>query len=506
MDPPPPPPQKQQSVDQSIVIFGTRTRFFMIALVLMSLSAVWSNILTFNFAVICMHPHRRLNGTYMSLANIEESPGHNPEDPHVISFFGEQIIWYNSNETSMLVAIVAVGALLANLGSGVLINHFGIRSIFGLLGILSSVATILIPTAARLGLPYFLFVRFLQGVAFSGNFAVIGSFTDRWTYHKQNGMFVSTLVAHLQLSQAITMPVSSVLCTSFGWPSVYYFHGIVSLFIFTVFVFVYRNNPGKHPMVGDVEMKKIAHGKEQISKAEQRSIPYSSILKSWPVWAVWVASLGCVCTVNLMALFAPTYLHTVLGFEVKHTGISAAIPPLLQFLIKVSCGIISDKLKNIPETKKMKCFNTVSFVGSALCLAILGFMNTDLQLICLALIAGSTGFLGLTTGGFFKATPLIARHYSSFVMGNISFTFTSSMLLIPVLVSYLVVENTPEEWRNVFLSIALILLVTNAFFVIFGSSSPQPWTISQSRMQSANDMTAVKKPGSHGGNKIHCAS
>jgi MFS family permease len=54
-------------------------------------------------------------------------------------------------------------------------------------------------------------LRVLQGVAFAANFPVIGSFTSKWTYYKQNGLFVSVLVAYVQLSPAMTMPISGVV-------------------------------------------------------------------------------------------------------------------------------------------------------------------------------------------------------------------------------------------------------------------------------------------------------
>jgi hypothetical protein len=67
-------------------------------------------------------------------------------------------------------------------------------------------------------------------------------------------------------------------------------------------------------------------------------------------------------------------------------------------------------------------------------LTILAFVPTTLPYLCLALFgcsAGSLGeslhdiwvfyfILGFTTGGFFKAGPLVSKHYSHFVTGNIS--------------------------------------------------------------------------------------
>lgn len=66
-----------------------------------------------------------------------------------------------------------------------LTSRYQIRTTFGILGLLSGIATLMIPTAARLGINYFLAIRAIQGVAFAANFCVIGSFTTKWTYFKQ---------------------------------------------------------------------------------------------------------------------------------------------------------------------------------------------------------------------------------------------------------------------------------------------------------------------------------
>lgn len=102
------------------------------------------------------------------------------------------------------------------------------------------------PLAINLGFYYVLACRILQGVAFSANFPAIGAFTSKWTYYKQNGLFVSALVAYVQFAPAVTMPVSGALCaTSWGWPSVFYVHGAYSVVLFTLFAIFYRNNPGR---------------------------------------------------------------------------------------------------------------------------------------------------------------------------------------------------------------------------------------------------------------------
>jgi sugar phosphate permease len=117
------------------------------------------------------------------------------------------------------------------------------------------------------------------------------------------------------------MPISGALCESrWSWPSVFYFHGAATTLLFILFGALYRNSPRKHPCVGSVEMNKISVGKSSLNKDQLRKIPYSDILKTASVWAVWIGALGNFTAVNLMFLYSPTYMSKVLGFPVHQSG------------------------------------------------------------------------------------------------------------------------------------------------------------------------------------------
>ncbi|KAK5966097.1 hypothetical protein GCK32_017892 [Trichostrongylus colubriformis] len=70
-------------------------------------------------------------------------------------------------------------------------------------------------------------------------------------------------------------------------------------------------------------------------------------------------------------------LAFVLGFAVHKTGITAALPPLAQFLSKLAFGMLSDRIKCISERNKFRLFNSVAFLGSAFFLILLAFMGDD---------------------------------------------------------------------------------------------------------------------------------
>ena len=85
----------------------------------------------------------------------------------------------------------------------------------------------------------------MEQFSFYPLFSVIGAVSSRWTYYKQYGLCVSTLVAYIQLSPTLSMPISGALCeSSIGWPGVFYGHAIVCAVFFTAFALLYRNTPG----------------------------------------------------------------------------------------------------------------------------------------------------------------------------------------------------------------------------------------------------------------------
>ncbi|CAI5453632.1 unnamed protein product [Caenorhabditis angaria] len=365
-------------------------------LILLCLTSIWSNILAFNFAVICMDDDGSDTSTTTNTTVAPKSH-------------------FTNTQTSMAISVVAIAALLGNFPVVKLVGLVGIRTVFASLGVLSAIATLLVPLTINMGYGYFLAARFFQGLAFAANFPVIGAFCAKWTYFKQNGLFVSTLVAYVQLSPAITNPASAALCDGLGWPSIFYAHGAVSLILFVIYAIFYRNSPQKHPFVGIVELNKISIGKMNADKRAQKSIPYVAILKTPAIWAAWIAAIGNFTCVNTLFLYSPVYLSKVLGFPVNSTGLTSALPPILQFATKLIFGIISDRMKCISEVWKFRLFNSVAFIGCATFLIVLAFMTDSNREINFIILSASAATLGATTGGFYKAAPVLSKQYSHFV-------------------------------------------------------------------------------------------
>lgn len=205
-------------------------------------------------------------------------------------------------------------------------------------------------------------------------------------------------------------------------------------------------------------------------------MPYMKILKSKPVWAVWIAFLGNAIGFQLIVQFMPTFLNKALHITVKRTGIYAIIPPITQLLIKILAGYASDKI-NLSEKLKLQLFNTFAQIGCALCLLPLGFIDIGNGTFAIICFSTSISFLGLVSCGSMKSATLIARSYTHLVMTIVQFIVCISMLIVPFMVAFIAPDNTIEQWRYVFITVFLILVMTNTIFCALCSAEPESWAI-----------------------------
>lgn len=117
-------------------IFGDRTRFFILPLVLLCLSFIWANILSFNLATVCINNEAVASNS--SKLTISQS-----NRPFI------RLKTFNSAQTTYSIAAMAAGALAGNIPVVYFVNKFGSRIVFTLLGLLTSAATAALPPAIK---------------------------------------------------------------------------------------------------------------------------------------------------------------------------------------------------------------------------------------------------------------------------------------------------------------------------------------------------------------------
>ncbi len=362
------------------------------------------------------------------------------------------------------------------------IQKYGVRIVIFIIGVLSAIATLLSPfLAMSFGFYAFLVCRLFQGLGYSVIMSAVAAIVAYWSPLAEMGIFTGILTATMQLSPVLTMPLSGALCTSgYGWPSVYYVHGVLTIIVTGIWGLVYRNGPSEHSWISPPELEKITNGKGAAKEKTEAAttIPWKAMFSSMSVWAILVATFGNMFGIQLLIYYTPTFLKHILNFDLLSSGALAALPYLTQFGVKIVAGLLSDHTPCLPESIRLKIFNTVSLAGMAVFLAALGFTPKNASDIGVALLVCAAAILGFNAGGFYKSATLVGRQFSPTVMGFVQLISCFILLVVPF-IKGAIVQNEHEitEWRVVFLLAAGILFLCNVVFCICGSAQPAPWTM-----------------------------
>ncbi|WKX96156.1 hypothetical protein Q1695_012533 [Nippostrongylus brasiliensis] len=386
---------------------------------------------------------------------------------------------YTPLEKSAIIWAVAIGTIIGSLPVNICYIKLGARWPFFVSGILSACATVLIPMAAHLGLPSLLFFRFVQGLAYSADFAAIGILCVRWAPLSQMSIFISTLTCFSSLSVIITDPAAAWLCdSSLGWRSAFYFHAAAGVVLFTLWAILYRDDPQLHPSVSEKELKKIQKDKTQAHIERTGFVPYKEIITNKVILVIWFNAFVELVTLTLLLVYAPIYFHSVLKYDISTTGVLVSLLTLAHLPIKFVGAYISDEVKIVSECTKIRMFNTVSLGCSGITCALMGVFSSDYPRISVTLFGLAITFIALNPGGFYKCATFTSRQYAHFVVGTIQFMKCLALFVAPAMVGFLVSdESSRDQWRWVYWINGALLILANFAFLPIATDKPADFTL-----------------------------
>uniref|UniRef100_A0A8R1DL61 MFS domain-containing protein n=1 Tax=Caenorhabditis japonica TaxID=281687 RepID=A0A8R1DL61_CAEJA len=281
-------------------LWGNYFRVVIVLISFLCLVSVCSNYIIINFTFICMKDDMEgavdVNGTLKSIYD------------------------YTPTEKKYILWAVAFGTMVGTFPINVLYVQYGAKLPFFFAGVLSAVTTGLTPWAAASGSMWiFIALRFLQGVAYSADFAAIGIVISKWAPLKETAIFIATLTSFTSIASIIT---NGICDSSLGWKWSFYLHAAACLVVFGVWVLVYKDDPQLHKSVSGKELGRIQKNKSEAhighrdGKGKSKLVvPYRSIFLSPVVITVWLCAFTELSTLILIATYAPIYFRSVLGFD-----------------------------------------------------------------------------------------------------------------------------------------------------------------------------------------------
>ncbi|GMT30378.1 hypothetical protein PFISCL1PPCAC_21675 [Pristionchus fissidentatus] len=428
-------------------------RFVVLAITTLCITQILSNQNTYNFTKICVNNETDASGSYSTL------------------------------QTSMIQSATAVGSLISSLPMTIALEKFPKKYVLLASGLLSTVVTALIPLMESLGFVYFLCARVLQGVAFCVTFPMAGAVTAEWAALSEHGIFLAFLTGFSQLANIYLMPVAGALCASpLGWRAVYYVMAGSGVIFFTLFAIFFTDRPAEHRMISSDEREWIAKGRPE-KPTRREPVPYKAIFTSLTIWGVWTSGFADILAIQFINMFNPQYLNDYLHYDVLNTGFLGAVPVLVQWGFKIFAGISSDMMKCVPETLKLRVYNTIALALSAIFFIILSFIPNTVPTLCMIILILTEGFIGFNTAGFNKCGTLHARQHAHFIMVMIVNIQSITILIEPFIVNTVLTDNTSLQWAIVFWIHAVLLIAASIFFVFVADARPALWTTTLPKLQ-----------------------
>ncbi|KAM3959615.1 sialin [Aphomia sociella] len=414
-----------------------------------------------------------------SLLNVTQNTLNVTEHPEHI----EQTRYHwDTKQKNLLLGSFFWGYVLTELPGGRLAEIVGARRVFGYSTLFASFLCIITPAAAALGFGWAVAVRVVLGFMLGATWPAILPMASKWIPPMDRSKFMSHMMAS-SLGAAITMPICGFLIAHFGWESAFYFTGIIGVMWSVAWFAVVYDTPAQHPRISEEERNFLMDVlPQENSNKGNMPVPWRSMLSSPPVWAIifthGASVFGYFTVVNQL----PTYIESILHYNIKHNGILSSLPYLGKYLCALASSVLADSLRRsgkLSTTAARKLFTGVAVGLPGVMMLAQAYFGED-RVWSIAIFTTALTINGAVTAGYLGNGLDIAPNFSGTIFGMANTLSSFGGWLSTFMVGELTKENnTAEQWRIVFFILAGTYTFGALSFVCFGTGELQPWNSPQ---------------------------
>ncbi|XP_070969973.1 sialin-like [Oncorhynchus clarkii lewisi] len=477
-------------VDDSVPPQCCSARYNLAIMMFFGFSVVYGLRVNLSVAMVAM-----VNGTN-SQPTLNSSVGHEcpvsshgnnngsqtPDQPDGIP----QYSW-DSPTQGLLLGAFFFGYLVTQIPGGYLAGHFG-GSIFLGGGVLGTAAlTLLTPLAAQQG-PYWLFgLRALEGFGEGVTFPAMMAMWARWAPPLERSRLISLSGSGANFGAFVALPLTGFICHSLGWPAVFYMCGGAGC-VWAVFWFILvSDQPGTHPRISTREKHYIINSIGKDGGGHGWSVPLLPMVLSVPLWAIIVSQMCANWGYYTLLTSLPTYMDTVLHFDLRQNAFLSALPYLGGWAFSVISGVVADSLLEkelLSVTAVRKIFTITGLLLPAAFLVAVGFSGCS-GVLAVTFLTLSTTVGGTSAAGVFINQIDIAPRYAGVLLGITNTFATIPGVVAPIITGYLTKDHSLAGWRNVFCLSAGISAGGALVFTLFGSGKVQKWALAEEDQEQA---------------------
>ncbi len=360
-----------------------------------------------------------------------------------------------------------VGYLMTQIAGGWLADRFGGKIVLGVGVLFWSAFTVITPPAAFAGLTFLLMSRVGMGLGEAVTFPSIYSLFSRWVPITERTRAIGLNASAIPLGTVCALLLTPIIVLSLGWEWAFYLFGTLGIFWYLMWQRYAVSNPADHPSITQEELELIGTNQEESTNPPS----IKKMLGSMAVWALIVSHFCANWGGYVLLSWLPTYISEGLGVDFAAVGIFTMIPAMASFLFLNVAGWVTDRLisSGMNVTFVRKLMQTIGFGGSAIVLAVVGYVESAPLAIALMAFGNMVGAFAL--GGWGSNHIDLAPKHAGTLMG-LSNTAGTLPGIIGVFVSGLILQWT-GSWILVFQVAAALNIVGLVFYLIFASTEKQ---------------------------------
>ncbi|KAF8355207.1 hypothetical protein PRIPAC_96830 [Pristionchus pacificus] len=370
---------------------------------------------------------------------------------------------YNDVDKNWLITSMAVGTLIGMYPFNWLFSRYGAQFTIIGAGLLCTASTCLVPLSLDFSFPAAIIVRIIQGISYSADFGLVGLVVSNWSPIGETAIILALLSSFTFLKASVQLPLAAYMLGAYGWRSIYYAIGGIIAGSTALWAIVYRDDPRTSPATA-IEVVHIQRGKEK--KEGRVSVPYRRILSDYRIYALWAAALVDTAA-SIMLMTYSSKFFAKLGFDSTGTALATSLPGYAFIVGKILTGILSDAIKIVSETTKIRICTFISLQLSAFVLLAIALTIEGDKSIQVAFQVIFQFLIGANVGAFYKGGVLMSGPYAFFVIGNVQLFKSLSSLIEPLLFGWIVSNNELSEWQTFYYIHVGVLTLGTIIYIPF---------------------------------------
>ncbi|XP_069689174.1 putative inorganic phosphate cotransporter isoform X1 [Periplaneta americana] len=402
-----------------------------------------------------------------------------------------EYIW-DSKLQGWILSSFFYGYVLTQIPFGILAKKYGAKYFLGVGMLINSLFGLLVPLGANGGIEWLIVVRFIQGLGEGPIVPCTHAMLAKWIPPNERSRMGAFVYAGAQFGTVISLPLSGLLAEygfAGGWPSIFYVFGIVGAVWSVAFLFMVAEDPDSSRTIPEDEKKYITNSLWGAAGVSSPKVPWLSIIKSLPFWAILIAHMGQNYGYETLMTELPSFMKQVLHFNLKDNGFLSALPYLAMWLFSMFISHVADWMissNRFSHTITRKIVNSIGQFGPAIALIAASYTgcNPPLTVALLTIGVGLNG--GIYSG--FKVNHLdISPRFAGILMSFTNCLANFAGLLAPMAAGYITDKRpTQAAWRAVFLIASGVYIGCGLIYVIFSTGRRQAWDNPDNDSQQSN--------------------